>query len=57
MEEKTIYTPKEAAKLLGISPSTIYRIEKRGLISSVKISARKRYFYLERGKYLNCKHK
>lgn len=44
MEEKTIYTPKEAAKLLGISPSTIYRIEKRGLISSVKISARKRCF-------------
>lgn len=57
MEEKTIYTPKEAAKLLGISPSTIYRIEKRGLISSVKISARKRCFCLEKGKYLNCTHK
>ncbi|MBI5327441.1 MAG: helix-turn-helix domain-containing protein [Deltaproteobacteria bacterium] len=32
MEEKTAYTTKEAAKYLGISPATIYRMEKQGLI-------------------------
>ena len=30
MEEKNIYTTKEAAKHLGISPATLYRMEKGG---------------------------
>ena len=29
MEEKTIFTTKEASKYLGISPATIYRMEKK----------------------------
>lgn len=36
MEEKTAYTTKEAAKYLGISPATIYRMEKQGLILPIK---------------------
>ena len=44
MEEETIYTSKEAAKLLGISPSAIYRMEKHGIISSIKALGRKKGF-------------
>ncbi len=29
MEEKTVFTTKEAAKYLGISTATIYRMEKQ----------------------------
>lgn len=36
MEEKAIYTTKEAADYLGVSPSTVYRMEKRGLLSPTK---------------------
>ena len=36
MEGKTAYTTKEAAKYFGISPATIYRMEKQGLISPIK---------------------
>ena len=44
MEEKTVYTTKEAAKYLGISTSTIYRMEKQGLISSTKTPGGQRRF-------------
>ncbi|GAI50557.1 unnamed protein product, partial [marine sediment metagenome] len=30
MEDKAVYTTKEAADYLGVSSSTIYRMEKRG---------------------------
>ncbi len=44
MEDKAIYTTKEAANYLGVSPSTIYRMEKRGLLSPVKTSGKQRRF-------------
>lgn len=47
MEEKTIYTTKEAAKYLGISTSTIYRMEKQGLMSSIKTPGGQRRFSRE----------
>jgi site-specific DNA-methyltransferase (adenine-specific) len=61
MEEKTTYTTKEAAKYLGISPSTIYRMEKQGLISSIKTPGGQRRFskesierYLEESQYFEA---
>lgn len=39
-----MYTTKEAANFLGVSPSTIYRMEKRGLLSPTKTSKGKRRF-------------
>jgi len=47
MEEKTVYTTKEAAKYLGISASTIYRMEKQGLISAIKTPGGQRRFSKE----------
>lgn len=47
MEEKAVYTTKEAAKYLGISTSTIYRMEKQGLISSSKTPGGQRRFSKE----------
>ncbi|MBT9130604.1 MAG: hypothetical protein DDT42_00888 [candidate division WS2 bacterium] len=47
MEEKSIYTTKEATKYLGISPATIYRMEKQGLISSTKTPGGQRRFSRE----------
>jgi excisionase family DNA binding protein len=47
MKEKTVYTNKEAAKHLGISPTTIYRMEKQGLISSIKTPGGQRRFSRE----------
>ncbi len=44
MEDKTVYTTKEAACYLGVSPSTIYRMEKRGLLSPTKTSGGQRRF-------------
>lgn len=44
MEEKTIFTTKEVAKYLGISVSTIYRMEKRGLISAIRTPGSQRRF-------------
>lgn len=44
MEGKTIFTTKEAAKYLGISTSTIYRMEKQGLISSINTPGDQRRF-------------
>lgn len=44
MEDKAIYTTKEAADYLGVSPSTIYRVEKRGFLFPAKTSARQRRF-------------
>lgn len=38
INSKAIYTPKEAAAFLGLSLSTIYRMEKRGLLSPTKTS-------------------
>lgn len=44
MEGKITYTTKEAAKYFGISTSTIYRMEKKGLISSIKTPGGQRRF-------------
>ncbi len=44
MEDKAVYTTKEAAEYLGVSPSTIYRLEKRGLLSPTKKSGGRRRF-------------
>jgi site-specific DNA-methyltransferase (adenine-specific) len=44
MEDKAVYTTKEAAEYLGISTSTIYRMEKRGLLSPTKTSRGQRRF-------------
>lgn len=44
MEDKTMYTIKEAANYLGVSPATIYRMEKRGLLSPTKSSGGQRHF-------------
>ncbi len=61
MEEKTIYTTKEAAKNLGISPATLYRMEKKGLIISVRTPGGQRRFskenidrYLEESQYFEA---
>lgn len=47
MEEKTVFTTKEAAKYLGISTATIYRMEKQGLISSIRTPGGQRRFSKE----------
>lgn len=47
MEQKTIFTTKEAAKYLGMSQSTIYRMEKQGLISSTRTPGGQRRFSKE----------
>jgi excisionase family DNA binding protein len=44
MEDKAIYTTKEAASYLGVSPSTIYRLEKRDLLSPMKTPRGQRRF-------------
>ena len=44
MEDKAIYTTKEAADYLGVSPSTVYRMEKRGFLSPTKTSGGQRRF-------------
>jgi len=43
-EDKTLYTTKETASYLGVSPSTIYRMEKRGLLSPTKTRGGQRRF-------------
>ena len=44
MDEKAIYTTKEAADYLGVSTSTIYRMEKHGLLSPTQtIGGHRRY--------------
>ncbi len=47
MEEKSVFTTKEAAKCLGISQSTIYRMELKGLISSIRTPGGQRRFSKE----------
>ncbi len=47
MQEKTVFTTKETAKYLGISPATIYRMEKQGLISSTRTPGGQRRFSKE----------
>lgn len=61
MEEKTIFTTKEAAKHLGISPATLYRMEKKGLITSKRTLGGQRRFnkesidrYLEESQYFEA---
>ncbi|PIU68067.1 MAG: site-specific DNA-methyltransferase [Armatimonadetes bacterium CG07_land_8_20_14_0_80_40_9] len=44
MKDKAVYTTKEAADYLGVSPPTIYRMEKRGLLSPRKTSRGQRRF-------------
>ncbi len=44
MEDKAMYTTKEAANYLGVSLSTIYRMEKLGLLSPTKTSRGRRRF-------------
>lgn len=43
-EHKAVYSTSEAACYLGVSRSTIYRMEKRGLLSPVKTSVGQRRF-------------
>lgn len=58
MEEKNVFTTKEAAKYLGISQSTIYRMEKQGLISSARTPGGQRRFSKESiEKYLKESYK
>lgn len=47
MEEKTVFTTKEAAKYLGVSQSTIYRMEKMGFVSSIRTPGGQRRFSRE----------
>lgn len=47
MEERNVFTTKEAAKYLGISTATIYRMEKQGLISSLRTPGGQRRFNRE----------
>lgn len=44
MKDQAMYTTKEAAGYLGVSPSAIYRMEKRGLLSPTKTSGGQRRF-------------
>lgn len=44
MKEKTFFTTKEAAEYLGMSQSTIYRMEKKELISSTRTPGGQRRF-------------
>lgn len=44
MREKTVLTAKEAAKFIGVSSATIYRMEKQGVISSVRTLRGQRCF-------------
>ena len=53
MEEKTFLTTKDTAQYLGISPATIYRMEKQGLIISSRTPGGQRRFNREQiEKYL-----
>jgi len=47
MEEKIIFTTKEAGRYLGVSQSTIYRMERQGLISSSRTPGGQRRFSKE----------
>ena len=47
MQEKAIFTTKEAARHLGVSESTIYRMEKQGLISATRTPGGQRRFTKE----------
>jgi len=47
MDEKAIFTTKEAAKYLGISQSTIYRMEKQGLILATRTPGGQRRFSID----------
>ncbi|HHT9119082.1 MAG TPA: DNA methyltransferase [Candidatus Hypogeohydataceae bacterium YC41] len=42
-----MFTTKDAAKHIGVSQSTIYRMEKRGLISSIRTAGGQRRFSIE----------
>jgi site-specific DNA-methyltransferase (adenine-specific) len=44
MENKLSYTTKEVAQILGVSTSTIYRMEKKGLLASTKTPGGQRRF-------------
>jgi site-specific DNA-methyltransferase (adenine-specific) len=47
VEEKNYFTTKEAAKYLGVSTSTIYRMEKKGLLVTTKTPGGQRRFNRE----------
>lgn len=44
MDNKVLYTIKEAAGYLGVSPSTISRMEVLGLLTPSKISKGQRFY-------------
>lgn len=57
MKTNVMLTPSQAAEYLGVSPSTIYRMERKALISSIKTDAGQKRFsketirkYLKKGK-------
>lgn len=47
MEEKLAFTTKEAATFLGVSSATIYRMDKNGLIASIRTPGGQRRFSRE----------
>jgi excisionase family DNA binding protein len=47
MIEKSHFTTKEAANFLGVSQSTIYRMERNGLIYSIRTPGGQRRFSRE----------
>jgi|UniRef100_A0A7C6A929 site-specific DNA-methyltransferase (adenine-specific) len=44
MEKIAAYTAKEAAEFLGVSPSTIYRLEKKGVLLPIKAARGQKHF-------------
>lgn len=47
MDNKSVFNTKEIARYLGISISTVYRMEKQGLITSIKTPGGQRRFIKE----------
>lgn len=56
-QDKTVFTTKEAASCLGISQTTIYRMEKQGLLVPIKTPGGQRRFSKETiDKYMEKRH-
>lgn len=47
MNDKDVFTTKEAARFLGVSQTTIYRMDKQGLLSSIRTPGGQRRFSRE----------
>lgn len=42
-KEETYLTTKQAAKMLGVDPTTLYRWDKTSYLKSVKVGSKRRY--------------